>query len=320
MQLQAHHKAKQIFFLGLNYGIPLIAMSYILLQFTNLKASYQLVIQDLSVRTVESVVAVLLTMVVFTSINWYLEAFKWQQSIALIRPLSLKKALQQCLAGASAGIFTPGKAGDYVLKAFVFKKAHRPMVLVLNTFNNLMQLATTCIFGTVSLVLLVIEAPQLTELVSIEKTQIGLGIFGLVSITAIIIFKNRFKRHYKKLKSLLQKISFAMGLKIFLISVTRYLVFSWQFMLILWLLGSPLDGYLSFISLSAVYVINSVIPSSALSDVVVKSGLGIAIFGLFGTSAAIVLTATMLMWLSNHMTPALIGSVVLIKNKSLSLQ
>jgi hypothetical protein len=319
MHYKATRKAKQFFFLVLNYGIPLIALSYILEQLTHVKQSHLAGLQDPSVIDFKNVTAVCITLLVFSVVNWYLEAFKWQQSVTVIQQISLNRALEQCLVGASAGIFTPGKAGDYAVKAFAFPRKDRSTVLALNTFNNLMQLLTTCIFGCASLILLIAEAPELMGFVSIEKIVFGILVFTALSLTAFVVFKNRLLGLSKKIKKLFIMMTASMCLKIFLISVAKYLVFSFQFMTLLWLLGSQLHSYETFISISSIYVINSVIPSAALSDVMVKSGLGIVIFGLFGVSAAIVLSATTLMWLSNHIVPALIGSLTLLNNKSLRL-
>ena len=51
-----------------------------------------------------------------------------------------------------------------------------------------------------------------------------------------------------------------------------------------------------------------------MSDVAIKGSIGVFLYGLFGVSPWIVIAASTLMWLSNHIIPAVAGSLVMWKS------
>ena len=106
-------------------------------------------------------------------------------------------------------------------------------------------------------------------------------------------------------------------LKILVISLTRYIVFSFQFYLLLLAMGMVLAYPTAMMLISLVYLAMTVIPTIALSELGVRGSVSIFIFSLYlqhtgnwyDNSSLVVFSASGLLWLINLAFPALLGVV-----------
>ncbi|MEM1001796.1 MAG: hypothetical protein AAGH46_04020, partial [Bacteroidota bacterium] len=78
MQIGAIHKSKQFFFHGFKFLAPIIAIVYIGLKLANIEGEHIEDFETLLTHKEFAAVPFLLTLTVFSALNWYLEAIKWQ--------------------------------------------------------------------------------------------------------------------------------------------------------------------------------------------------------------------------------------------------
>lgn len=315
MQIRAIHKSKHFFYYLVKYLVPILALGTILFQLTSLETRHSTVFYDLVDMPAGKSLLLGLIILGFTTINWIIEAYKWQLSVRAIAPITILKALQQCLVGAATSIFTPAKLGDYAAKPLFYSPENRPKIIWLNTLNHMLQMLNTALFGLASLGILLAHFPQVSSV--INSSTLVFFLLILLSITLIVlpVLHLKYQKLYKKLKVTLAVASTQLCLKLFALSMLRFLVFSAQFIALLYIFGNPLHLGWTFIISSAIYILNSMLPTPAMADGIVKSSLGVFLFGLFSMSPWIVLCATLLMWVANHVLPASLGSWLLLRLK-----
>lgn len=315
MQIRGLHKSKHFFFYGITYLVPALAIGSIYLQIQQFHLTNVHALESFLSSSSFVIIKICLTLLVLTTINWMLEAYKWQLAVRPVKRLSLIEAARQCLVGATSSILTPAKLGDYASKPAFYAAHQRPTIVLLNGLSHFFQMLTTGIFGTVSLVILAKHQPRILHLID-SQTGLVVIISLLILFLVIVPFmKLKMKKTYLKLLELLSVTNRQLCVSLMSLSITRYLIFSLQFILLLQLLGNPLDVYWTFIISSSIYIINSMLPTPAASDSIIKGSLGVFLFGLFGVNPWIVLIATLLMWLGNHVLPAVIGSIVMMHLK-----
>jgi hypothetical protein len=110
---------------------------------------------------------------------------------------------------------------------------------------------------------------------------------------------------------------------ILLISLLRYFVFSTQFYLCFLLFGIKMNIFEGLIIISVIYLIITVIPTVALSELGVRGSVSLFVFAYYFTAIGsfdeqvkiAIVAASALIWIINLIIPALAGSYFIIKFK-----
>jgi hypothetical protein len=86
-------------------------------------------------------------MIIFSSVNWFLEIKKWQLLISKIRQIDFHEALKQSLSSFAVSMITPNRLGEYGFKILFFEKKAFKKVIVLQSIQSFSQLFATVFFG-----------------------------------------------------------------------------------------------------------------------------------------------------------------------------
>jgi hypothetical protein len=141
--------------------------------------------------------------------------------------------------------------------------------------------------------------------------------FNIGSIVPLIsrLFKGKWEKylHYVEVFS---KYSSRVLLKVLMISLTRYLVFSTQFYILLLLFRVEVALPEAFILITVIYLFMMVVPSIALTEIGIRGSMSVYMFSLYfqrmGVSAEPfqlgVFAASSLLWLINIVLPAIVGT------------
>lgn len=242
-------------------------------------------------------------------INWLLESYKWMLLVNIVTPLSYGKAIEQSLGALTSSLTTPNRVGEYGAKAIYFSKKLRKKILALNLIGNLAQLLTTVFFGTFGLFF------------ATQKFHLPLSNYGymmLISSLGIALLFFCFKKSIwalsfkgyslKKLKKFTSKVKQQALNNVLLISVLRYLCFTYQFYFLLVLFQIDVSYLDALILISSMYLIASVLPSIFIFDVLIKGSISVWLFSYVEANELVILAITSLMWLLNFAIPSLIGS------------
>ena len=248
-------------------------------------------------------------LIILSGFNWFFEFLKWRQLVSVIKKISLKESLEQSLGSLTASLITPNRIGEYGAKALYFSKPHRKRVLLLNFLGNAVQMSVTTILGCIGLILFVTTY-------KVDINYYNIGRFGLIIIviglfTIFGIKQDRFKIKgfpIHKIIDFVKSISTRIKAIVFGLSLIRYLIFSFQFYVLLHIFGIEVDYYRAMMVITSIYLLASVIPTIFIFDVVVKGSVAVYLFSLVGVNEISILCIITIMWLLNFVIPSLFGS------------
>ena len=259
-------------------------------------------------------------------VNLLLESRKWQYLMQKLETVSLGVSLKAVLAGISVSVFLPNRIGDYLGRVFVLKKADRLQATLATLLGSMAQLLTTLLFGMISLAFFL---PQWINLsTTLNRWALTGLIFSLILAAAVLVFaylnfavfsdllRRISGRLYNKIARYAEVFSwYAIKELLFVlwISILRYLVFSLQFYLFLHIFQVPIGYFQAMMVIGLIYLLMSIIPTIALSEIGVRGSVSLYVFGLFFNDSLTelmnrhIIAASSALWLLNLALPAIMG-------------
>lgn len=248
--------------------------------------------------------SVILTIVLFSIINWSLEIVKWKILVSSITDISLYKSLEQSLSSLTASLLTPNRIGEYGAKAIYYPKYKRSKIILLTFLGNFSQMSITVFFGIFGLIFL-INLPHFFINKFIFQSIVLIIFIGFISI---ILFKKYLNSYWQKFIFSINDIPINIHFRNFLFSFLRYLIFSHQFYFIIMVFGGEIDYLSAMPIIFSMYFIASIIPGFVIFDWLIKGSVAVSLFSVLGVNELIIVSTTSLMWLLNFAFPSIIGS------------
>ena len=253
--------------------------------------------------------------VLLLPVNLMLEAKKWH---LLIRKVSKKTsyidALGSMLAGFSLGIFTPARIGDYAGRALYLDHRNKWELVALTFTDRMISLSSYILFGLTGLTIFLQMNPNIPGYLSYIVFYASAVLFLLIAYCLInpgSIYRSvvtTFKlTRLRSVISFLSKLSHADVVKLFSVAVLRYIVFSTQFVLLIYSFGDEKNLLAMYLATSLIFLTKSIIPSFTLLELGIREGAAIYFFGAFGVASAIAFDSALLLFTINILIPALIG-------------
>lgn len=310
------YKTKQFFFVLLKISLVVGAFYFIYYKLTsNNQLDFQVFIGFLQENKVFSLKNIGLLMIL-SVFNWFLEILKWKQLVSIFKKISFKKAVQQSLGSLTASLFTPNRIGEYGAKAIFFTSEFRKKIVLLNFLGNMIQMLVTTVFGIIGLYYFISKYPVD---INYHKTVRFLGIILIITSMAFLGWKKKEVTikgiSIEKIINFFKNISSRHYLTCLILSTGRYLVFSFQFYLLLQFFGVEVSYKNAMIVISSMYLLASVIPSIFIFDVVIKGSVAVYLFSIVGVNELTTLSVVTCMWLLNFVFPSIVGSVFVLKFK-----
>jgi len=313
----------------LKISITLAALVYI---WTRLRHEgvqvWESIAQSSTVHIVWAVFALLLVVV-----NWGLEALKWLWMVRRFYPDErFWPCFQSVLAGIATGIFTPNRVGEYAGRILYLASGSRVEAVVLLFIDRIAQMLVTLLMGTLAVVFLLAnhEALVAKELalygVLVNQTIIRWAYAALIGANILawaLMFNPRWvhgllirvpplhNHVLRKATDTLLHVDRPLLARILGVGIARNIVFSFQYLLLLWAFGyghAPIETTtLAFAMIWLVFLIKSVIPTIALSELGVRESTAIFIMGIWAVPAALAFGSTFVLYLINIVLPTLVG-------------
>lgn len=253
-------------------------------------------------------------------INWALESLKWKFLAQKVEKVSFARAFRSTLTGLSLGVITPHGLGDYPGRLLHLSQSDRFKALGALFLSRIAQFFITLLFGTYAIVYFILFQGEAVHV--LFYYLLGLLIIStILFVTALLSGKRIFDsiasvsaltkilRYFRILTTYTPK-DFVI---VFLLSFLRYLVFSFQFVLILYSFGVESSLILLFTGACFVFLSKSVIPT--LFDLGVREASAAYFFGSFMIPGDKVILASLFLWFINIFIPALIGLIFIFKMK-----
>ena len=253
-------------------------------------------------------------------LNWSLEAFKWKILISPLEYINFSSAIKGVLSGVTISIFTPNRIGEFAGRVFFLNKSNKIQTTIMSLIGSLAQLLITIIAGILAFFMLekkYYDFFQIEQFVSVNSLFLIIALLLIsFSIAIYLLIKKRkssekfkknidtYKLHSKKsLNSVLN------------LSILRYAVFSIQYYFALKLFGINGGTVIVFSLIALTFFVTSVIPTFALTEIAVRSGVAIYFFATIYSFHAPILAASLFLWIVNLAIPAMIGSAFIYKLK-----
>jgi Lysylphosphatidylglycerol synthase TM region len=266
-------------------------------------------------------------------VNWGIEARKWQLLVKHLQPVSFLRAYYSVLSGVAFAINTPNRIGEYGGRVLYIKEGNRIKAVSLAILGSMSQLIITLLLGLVGLLYLrnlnifstTVNSHPLSEL------WFKIILYGVLIVTvAIVLFyfrlswmvrwleklpgKNRLIEHIRVLDE------FETGplLRLLSLSLTRYLVFAAQYLLLMDVFSVGVNWWPGFWITSVLFLILASIPTFALAELGIRGKVSIFLMESFSNNIAGIIACTLGIWLINLIVPALIGSLLILSVKIFS--
>ncbi|APY10578.1 hypothetical protein BWZ22_04705 [Seonamhaeicola sp. S2-3] len=304
-----YYKTKQFFFVLIKLSIVAGAFYFIYNKLVNNRAlDFSVFIDFLTENDVFSLKNTLF-LLFLSFFNWFLEIIKWQKLVDTLKRISFLKALEQSLGALTASLFTPNRIGEYGAKAIYFTGANRKKIVLLNLLGNITQMMATTIFGIIGLSFFITKYN-----INIDYYKLGkiVLLFLLVLIIIAFVIKNNTFTvkgfSIEKIKDYILTFPKKTLLLTLVLSIIRYLTFSFQFYVLLHIFKVDISYLNAMVFITSMYFLSSVIPSIFIFDVVIKGSIAIYLFALIQINELTILSITTIMWLLNFVLPSIFGS------------
>lgn len=249
-------------------------------------------------------------------LNWLLETAKWKLLLLKFYSASWISCFRAVMSGVTVSIFTPNRTGEFAGRVLHLESGSRIKGALAAIIGSMNQLMITILAGGIALLFSLNNLmPGEPELRIVLGALLVAGLSGLIIVYfrlpllgKILARINAFRKLnlYTRIFSL-YSISDLMRLTIY--SALRYLVFSFQFILMLQIFGIDFSYTESMRLISLIYLVMAVVPSVALSELTVRGSVALYFLSPLTGNSAGVLAATSLLWIINLAVPALIGSL-----------
>ncbi len=246
---------------------------------------------------------------ILTVFNWFFEILKWKQLVSSVAPISFKNASEQSLGALTASLLTPNRIGEYGAKAIYYPKPLRKKIMLLNLISNMMQMSTTIALGIIGLLYFVNYYPLQLDYFKLSILLSAMVLFFFLAVYSMKHHRFQIKGFsLKKILTFIIEISIDIKIKAVVLSVVRYLIFSFQFYLLLQIFKVNIDYFDAMMVITSMYFLSSIVPSIFIFDVVIKGSFAVYLFSMVGVNDLTVLSTVTLMWLMNFVVPSVFGS------------
>lgn len=267
-------------------------------------------------------VPVLLVVAATMLVNWCLEAVKWRQLLHNVEQVPLARAFLATIAGTSVGFVSVNRTGEFIGRVLFLAPEHRIAGSFATALGSIAQFVVTLTAGGLGLLLL-------TALGEPLPWHAGWISWSLATLTALVAFIALvlyfypgllrqllllvpFLHRFEQASGVLSRYQRSDLLHVLFFSSARYIVFGFQFVLLLMALGSGVEPLEAMCAVPLVYLIATLIPSVMLTELGVRGSVAMAVLAPLGGDAGIVLMATTCLWMINVAFPASVGSLILL--------
>lgn len=257
---------------------------------------------------------------IFVPVNWGIESYKWQFITQPIEAVSYLTATKSVYAGLCVGNLAPGRATEFLAKILFFKAPNRTTITLLHFANGMFQLAVTILFGAMAVIIFYQDKLDASN----AKTFLT-GLFCIVLLSVFTFFITRF--HYIQ-KWIVKKFERSLGhhaepytftkniiFKLFAFSVIRYVVFTFQFVLLIKIFYAEAVTSQLVAGICIYFLLTTILPMISFIEAAIRSAIALFVFSGSGIPEIALVITAVLLWVLNIVLPSIIGYIVIVKEK-----
>ena len=269
-------------------------------------------------------------------LNWGIEARKWQVLVRFIERISLFKAFKAVFSGQSLAVNTPNRIGEYVGRVVYLHEGNRLKGIALTIVGSLSQTIITLLAGVIGMLLMKATVTEsindiLTKVGALELypnlAPIAFEIIFYSVLTGVIIMlviyyelswltklieKLPFVKKYSYLIEKLEDLHWKELTRILSLSITRYVVFIVQFILLLQVFEVNIPFWQAAGLISVFFLVLAIVPTISSVELSLRGLAAIELFGFVSANKLGIIATAAGIWFINLIIPALAGSLFIL--------
>lgn len=267
--------------------------------------------------------------VILMAANWGIEARKWKVLVQHVQPFSFLQSFKSVLSGCSITMLTPNRIGEYGGRVLYMGDGNRIKGVSLAIVGSISQLLVTLAMGCAGLLYVkffsqqgIGGAPVLPELWGNILIYLSVTITVLLSLFYLRI--GWLVRMIEKVPALQKPVKHIRVLdefdniqliRIFSLSLGRYVVFVLQYLLLLKAMQVELALVLGFWLIAVFYLVMALAPSIGFVELPLRVTACWSLLKFYTGNELGVGAAALGIWVINLVVPAVIGSLLLLSIK-----
>ncbi|MCW3785072.1 lysylphosphatidylglycerol synthase domain-containing protein [Plebeiibacterium sediminum] len=262
----------------------------------------------------------ILIFIILAFLNILTESVKWKILLSGIINVKLPDCIRMVFAGFSSGIFTPAKIGEPYGRIIPLPRKLWSKGTALNYFGGFLQ--NIVIFLTGSIFTYFAVNNNNFQYAILLKYTIVLLVVSVTIFYLLFVFRVRISTYISQYR-ILNSVTKSFGelryikpkkyINLFVLSLTRYFTYCTQLILLLYICSDSQFTISTLIIVPIYFMCITVIPSFLLADLGVRNSVALFLFSInFPNETSIILAVSML-WITNQVIPAIIGSYFIIK-------
>lgn len=257
-----------------------------------------------------SAVYSLIFMILLMPLNYFFEWLKWKAILKTVDTnFGNRIHFQSFMAGVITGMLTPNMQGNFLGRMYYYPRKYRSTIILMTLWSNLGQFIIALLFGAIALSVI-----GTSNYLKLDSSILWL-LIGMIGMLFCVFLTIDYWRIGKKRMRFFQRFKVALHqhqvikFEILLWGSLRYIVFSFQFLLMLHAFGGEFSWEM-FLLVWQLYFWSTIAPALILGKLFVRESIALWVFAGFEMGELNIIVASLLIWVVNLLIPTLIGIFV----------
>jgi hypothetical protein len=265
--------------------------------------------------------------IILMPLNWGLESLKWMKLMRPFLEMPFKKAYRAILAGVTISIFTPNRIGEYGGRILEVEARYNWRGVLATLVGSFSQLIVLISFGLAGALYYLHQFEMIDFFVLSSSLLIGgslvfIMLFAYFNVDmALPLVKKlplgKWKRPVYRQILVLRSYDAKLLGQVLLLSAVRYLVYSFQYYLILRFFGFSIPLFIALAGIATIFLVQTSIPLPLVVGLLVRGEIALSVWGFVDTNELGILAATFLLFIINLSVPSLLGVVIIVRTNVL---
>lgn len=265
--------------------------------------------------TADGAILQLSFLVLLMFFNWSVEAIKWQLLVNKLTHVNFLTSLRAVLSGVTISFFTPNRVGEFAGRMMFLDPKIRLQSVLSTLIGSISQLLITIVAGLTGISLLIkyffeisFTFQAVISILSITVSVVLIFLFLHLKLITHISFLKKLPASTKKYIDVFENYSSRDLKKVLAFSFMRFLLFTFQYWLLLKMAGVLLPLTTAALAISVIFLVLALIPTIAFAELAFRGSVALAILEIFSSNTEGILMASFGLWLINLALPAAMGS------------